>query len=494
MPKNFANPNIKHVFVLMLENRSFDHMLGFYKNDISHFSNTYKNIDYHATKPADFIMPYDPDHNFLDVLEQLCGAGVDYPKDGPYPAINNSGFVSNYAKNIPAENTGNNVGEIMKCYAPELQLPVMTALVNNFAVCDQWYSSLPGPTWPNRFFVHAASSGGLDHSPSIRELAEWESIHGFSFPNNSIYQLLVKHKKNYRLYRGVPHPLVGSIPSVASLKGIHIWDTRSYIHFEKDVNTDYPYDYTFIEPNYGDFINNSYSGGQSQHPMDDVRGGETLIKSTYEALRNSPIWESSMLLITYDEHGGFFDHVAPPAAIAPGDTQVNNKYNKHGFSFEQNGVRVPAIVVSAYTPNTIDHAVYDHSSVPATLECMFTMPALTKRDANANNITSLVSLSSSRNCPLKLPQVAAVPEYEQAALREKQYLPNEETSSADSGNLPGFLYVIAKAQLEKEPTKSFAARTAITANFQAITTRADARKYIENNLPNFLSGEEDLIL
>jgi phospholipase C len=494
MKKNSANPAIQHVFVLMLENRSFDHMLGFLNNNISNYSNTYKGINYPATQPADYIMPYDPGHEFLDVLEQLCGAGVGYPNGGAYPARNNSGFVSNYATTKSKGEGGatSNFGEIMKCYTPAIELSVMTALVNNFALCDQWFSSLPGPTWPNRFFVHAASSAGLDHGPTLTELTEWETVHGFSFPHGSIYQLLDKYKKKYRLYRGVTHPLAGCIPGVAALEGIQIWDTHNYENFERDVNGNYPYSYTFIEPNYGDFINNTYSGGQSQHPMDDVRGGEALIKSTYEALRNSPIWESSLLIITYDEHGGFYDHVAPPAAKAPGDTKPNSKYNQYGFTFKQYGVRVPALIVSAYTPNTVDHILYDHSSVAATLEAMFKMPALTKRDANANNITSLASLPAARNTPLTLPPVAAVTMEEEAALRERQHPVNEEIATADSGNLPGFLHIVLKGRLEREPTKSLAAQTAIVADFSAIKTRADARQYIEDNLPGLLAAEYEL--
>lgn len=298
----------------MLENRSFDHMLGFINNnDISQYSNSYtygtppKPHIYHPKMPARCAMQYDPGHEFCDVLEQLCGPNVPYPPAGKYPAINNSGFVTDYATTKSKDEGGatGNFCEIMRCYDTRSQLPVMTALVDNFTLCDNWFASIPGPTWPNRFFVHAASSGGLDHSPSMGEIIEWETIHGFSFPGKSIYHMLHKHKKKYRLYRGVSWPPEGAIPGVAALKGIQLWDTRDYKHFEEDVNGKYKYDYTFIEPNYGDIISNTYKGGTSQHPMDDVRGGEALIKSTYEALRGSPIWKNSLLLITYDEHGGF---------------------------------------------------------------------------------------------------------------------------------------------------------------------------------------------
>ena len=221
----------------MLENRSFDHMLGFLGlsgtdaatggatsvNGVGPAnSNDYLGVNYPATKNADYIMPYDPGHEFPDVMEQLCGAGVVY-NGGPYPAVTNGGFVSNYATTKSSGEGGavSNFGEIMKCYDPVSQLPIITALAGQFAVCDNWHASLPGPTWPNRFFVHAASSNGLDHSPRAIETTEWETIKGYSFPNGTIYDLMAKNagnNKGWRLYRGVSTPLIGSLPCVAAFK------------------------------------------------------------------------------------------------------------------------------------------------------------------------------------------------------------------------------------------------------------------------------------
>jgi phospholipase C len=204
------------------------------------------------------------------------------------------------------------------------------------------------------------------------------------------------------------------------LKGIEFWDTHPYQNFKNDINNQYSYSYTFIEPNYGDVTNNTYSGGQSQHPMDDVRNGEALIKSTYETIRNSSLSTKSLLIIIYDEHGGFYDHFAPPAAISPGDTIA--KYNQYGFIFQQYGVRVPALIISAYTPkNIIDHRTYDHSSVPATLEAMFNLPALTKRDAKTNDITSLASLKIARtDAPATLPDPVVISTVEMAFAQLKK--------------------------------------------------------------------------
>ena len=176
-----ASP-IQHVFVLMLENRSFDHMLGFsgitgsdaatgQPTGINGLTgaetNQYSGQSYRVIQPAGYTMPVDPPHEFPDVLGQLCGQGAVYPSGGHYPAIVNSGFVASYAAA-----GGSDPGQIMRAFAPG-QLPVLNALAREFVVCDNWYASMPGPTWPNRFFMHAASSNGLDHSPTTAEIVLW---------------------------------------------------------------------------------------------------------------------------------------------------------------------------------------------------------------------------------------------------------------------------------------------------------------------------------
>jgi phospholipase C len=290
-----------------------------------------------------------------------------------------------------------------------------------------------------------------------------------------------KHKVAWRIYRGVNNPIIGSIPCVSSLKGIEFWDTHPYQNFKNDVNNQYPYSYTFIEPNYGDVTNNTYSGGQSQHPMDDVRNGEALIKSTYETIRNSPLWTKSLLIIIYDEHGGFYDHFAPPAAIFPGDTVA--KYNQYGFTFQQYGVRVPALIISAYTQkNIIDHRTYDHSSVPATLESMFNLPSLTKRDAQANNITSLTSLKIARtDAPATLPDPVIISTAEMASSQSKKRKIANDAESLNKGNLPGFLHIALKGELKMAATQK--ERKMILVRFKRLKTRGDARKYLQKVLP-----------
>src|SRR6266446_2848438 len=188
---------IEHVFVVMLENRSFDNMFAMSGiPGIIHATtanaNTYNGTAYSVRSNAPISLLTDPGHEFLDTLEQLGGPGSIYPVGGPYPSIQNSGFAANYATTTSEGPTPPpaDVGDIMACFNTQAQLPVLYQLATQFAVCDQWFSSLPGPTWPNRFFVHGASSAGLDHSPTTREMAEWETVDGFVYPNGSIFDSL----------------------------------------------------------------------------------------------------------------------------------------------------------------------------------------------------------------------------------------------------------------------------------------------------------------
>lgn len=251
--------SIEHVFVLMLENRSFDHMLGFSGltgfDAITHaptrinappsgISNSWNGESFPAATPAVDPMRVDPYHEFTDVLEQLSGKAATYSPSGPYPPINNSGFVSNFAEDAKSPSPG----DVMQSFAPA-QLPVLSALANEFAVCDSWFCSMPGPTWPNRFFALGASSADLDHSPTTAETLSWETIDGFKFQNGSIFEaargfFLWKRKLKWRIYAG------NKIFTLAhALKGIHIWDISRYSKFAKDVSDpNYPAQFTWIEP------------------------------------------------------------------------------------------------------------------------------------------------------------------------------------------------------------------------------------------------------
>jgi phospholipase C len=484
-----AFDQIQHIFVLMLENRSFDHLLGFSEitgtDAVTGLQTTVNGLSGTETNgsngtvgtvshPAGYAMMVDPGHDFTDVLCQLGGAGAQYASGGQYPAVDNSGFVASYAGVCSNANQQRDVTEILQCYSPD-QLPVLNALAQEFVVCDSWHASMPGPTWPNRMFVHAASSGGLDHSPTNAEIALWETWAGFSFPNGDIFDRLNAKGLKRCLYAG------DDFPMVAALKGIQLSDIREYDKFAADLQGAFPYNYVFIEPSYA--LLNDYKGSTSQHPLDDVRLGEGLIKSTYEAIRNSAIWKSSIFIITYDEHGGFYDHVPPPAAVAPGDTDLTAGHNKFGFTFERYGPRVPAIVISPWIPkNRVDHRLYDHSSIPATVEQRFGIDALTERDRAANSVLSLLSLDAAReDAPATLPSPANPPGSEMLprvsvpAASYARSTVSRPDDSVNDGNLPVILQAAMRQDIELSPPGE---RDNIIARVAALKTRSDAATYL----------------
>jgi phospholipase C len=280
----------------------------------------------------------------------------------------------------------------------------------------------------------------------------------------------------YRLYHDDNGPIEGMVSQVSSIQGIDLADVYNLSSFASDVQSgSYPYQYTFIEPNYGDVINSSYENGSSQHPMDGVTGGEALILKVYETLRNSPLWESSLLIVTYDEHGGFYDHFAPGSAQPPNDGSDSSKYNEYGFTFAQYGVRVPAVIVSPLLGNYVDHTVYDHTSVLATLEWLFGLQPLTERDARANPIFGVATSAAPRtDCPTKLRPPAALPK--RLALTQEVRAARELEPVPDRSSLMGFLGVLVKADAKLSGTPE--GRAAAIAKLQSIKSRGEARAYL----------------
>lgn len=540
---NDTEPKIRNVFVLMLENHSFDNIFamsgiqGINAATVQD-SNSYGGETYLVQDCAPPYMATDPGHEFKDVLEQLCGvdAACKY-HGGAYPSVNNSGFASSYATSI-SEDTGtpasDHIGDIMACFDTRNQLPVIHQLACEFAICDNWYSSLPGPTWPNRFFVHGASSAGWTDSPHLMDEITWESIHGFRFSNGSIFEALRNAGHEWRLYNDDKNQFSddasgpefgGWISQVASLHGISQLDLHSIDHFAADLNKTaaglptYTYPYTFIEPNFGrsffspqphhkgsTFKGPTYKGGSSQHPEDDPSGGEGLIKAVYEAIRNSPVWNTSLLVIVYDEHGGFYDHVKPCSAIPPGDSIPEGQVtrNAFGFDFTQYGVRVPAVIVSPLIPRgTVDHTLYDHSTILATLERLLGMNALTNRDGSANDLRHLLTITTPReDCPKTLVSpvtasahrgivekelIAGITHLIEEAVDKVETVIEEVLGTVrheplpDSGNIIGFLQILLKTELECRLLngEDDAEHARILEKFKQIDTKNKAQAYVK---------------
>lgn len=511
--KKRSTSKIEHVFVLMMENRSFDHMLGFSrlkgKDAITGLPreanganiNRDKNlnpdtgVEVAVSTPADLALKdidKDPSHEFKNVLTQLCGDSSLYdPSTGHYPTtINNSGFIKDY-KNDGA----NNPDRIMHCFTKE-QLPVLNKLAEEFAVCDNWFSSLPGPTWPNRFFLMAATSGGLDDSPSSFDTATSVGFNGYRFANGNIFDLLDSYCIDWRIFEGDKFPVSFALNGMwqNELQGRF----KDFDDFESELNKPgFGEKFVFIEPQYGEHEFDitgpgDFVCGNSMHPLDDVTRGEKLIKKVYETIRNSPHWEKSMLLITFDEHGGFYDHVVPPPAIPPGDLTTID-YVVNNFKFDRLGVRVPALVISPLIKKgIIDNTEYDHTSCLATVERLFGMKHLTNRDKNANDFLHLFSLDTPRtDTPAILPD-AHRPELscednetieKLITLRSKLILAQEEQPKGDiilrqkpaSNTQIGFAYV---ALLKVLHQSKYPEREKWKEEFKNLQTKTDAARFM----------------
>ena len=452
-----------HVFVLMLENHSFDNIFG--RSGLPGItvasetdSNFYEGERFHVTSGAPSSMSSDPAHEFMDGIEQLTG--VRQYEGGTYPPVNNEGFVQNYATSTSEGPTPepDRVGDVMRCFDTKQQLPVIYTLASEFAICDHWHSSMPGPTWPNRFFVHGASSNNLDDSPTTKMIKGWQ-LDGFAYSNGSIYQAMKANNKTWRIYTDWENQytdtpdagsILGRIPQVLSLKGVWPTDINWMSHFGSDLN-DAPYDhiYTFIEPNYGDVGSGSstFKGGSSQHPMDNTYGGENMIRDVYQSIRNSPLWYNSMLVIAYDEHGGFYDSAKPAAVVAPGDG-ASADLNKHGFNFDQLGVRVPAVVISPWIKKgKVIKEIMEHSAILKTVEKVCGLGSLTERDKWSRSLTEDLDTEMQTprtDCPSELPVPVRVSSFLSAVTQGSVSLSTKPLP--ESGNLIGTLGALLKAE------------------------------------------------
>lgn len=352
---------IKHLFVLMMENRSFDHIFGFMKspeynidgldpaalpcNEDSLERKVYCSQDAQPTGN----LAHDPNHHFDDVTEQLYG--TRNPEAGQLPDM--SGFVRNYEAKSGSPVLG---AHIMKCFNPA-NLPVLTTLAKQYTICDRWFASIPGPTLPNRLYVHCGTSRGrLDMSP--------EFYKGFY----TVYEELASHGVDSCIYWS-------DWSGTLTFNGLLAHQNLFYDDYDNFAaicagDPDNVPSYCFIEPRYTPSPNPA--GGTlpatDQHPDNDMRDGETLIQNVYNAIRQrDDLWHSSMLVIIYDEHGGIFDHVSPVPMVSPD----NLSSVAPPFNFTLSGIRVPAVLISPYNKQPICSTIFDHTSVIATALKLF---------------------------------------------------------------------------------------------------------------------------
>jgi phospholipase C len=406
---------IRHVVVLMLENRSFDHMLGDLDRSIPGL-NGIQNAKAYLKTPAhqNFIdgdpqpfplsdkpkrgldakslgtpADFDPKHEFPNVKTQL-GGDLNQPVMKGFAQDTRDGLAG---ANLSPDLQRSVIDQVM-AYFPDGSLPALHSLAKQFVVCDRWHASIPGPTWPNRFFAMSGTTKGYLEMPA--GLSSISTLFR-SYDMPTIFNRMQDAGRQSRIYY---HDISLSL-LLRQTWGLP--DLRhSFDDFAKDVRQTAPDDFpelVWIEPRYFNFP----FGGRpnDQHPPHDIGLGDQLIADVYQALTSNPeLWKSTLFVVTYDEHGGFFDHVEPDATVAP-DEFVQD----FGFDFKRLGVRVPTVLASPYLKPGVSHDLCDHSSLLAYLCNKWALPALGKRCAQEmqrNPFAALFQKSARTDTPARL--------------------------------------------------------------------------------------------
>lgn len=384
--------DIETVIVVMMENRSFDHYFGAYSLlegravdglRVGH-SNPHPEGGQVPVFRSSMRCVEDPPHSWDSSRRQVAGGG-------------NDGFFSEfYARLVRQEMDVEEAAEAMG-YFTRTELPILYGLADEFALCDRWFCSVLGPTWPNRmYFTTAQSNGRRDNEiPPL--------VTGFQWP--TLFDRLTEAGIPWRgYYNDLPFLL---------LFGSHRAGNR-VVRFEQfldDARSGNLPAVCHVEPGYT--INDD-------HPPNDIHLGQAFLSSIVHAVADGPQWAKSLILITYDEHGGFYDHVAPP--VVPDE--------RADLGFGQLGVRVPAVVISPYTRRgTVSSTLLEHSSFPAFVEWLFGLAPLTMRDAQANLFLDTFDLRRVRNHDPRpfpaLPVIEVDPEIPAECLRFGRHIASE---------------------------------------------------------------------
>ena len=394
--------NLEHIVVLMMENRSFDHMLGSLRAldaRINGLTGSESNLDT-TNEPApvqplaEFQSQLDPDpnHHFPAVHQQIFDGGpVSTPTMG--------GFVKSYY----GERHDIDHSRKIMYYFPTDKLPVLTGLARNFCVFNGWFSSIPGPTICNRAFAHYGTSFGQ------------VSLDVFYYHKEplSVYERLMNAGHAAKLFyfdeASSTMEVVNLLQNQPKLFG-------TYDDFRNACKSGKLPQYSFVEPNYSDHEDD---GGEQiacdQHPDHDVQQGEVFIAEIYNSIRQNPtLWKSTAMLVVYDEHGGIYDHVPPPSCPKDGFTASPNQTGVPGltFEFDRLGVRVPAILISPWIPKATvvpgpgepGGRIFEHASIPRTVTQFFVgdYPANTVREQQASTFLDLLSdtMRADEDCPV----------------------------------------------------------------------------------------------
>lgn len=360
---------VKHVVLLVLENRSCDQMLGSFTEIFPEFDGVKPgapgtnrgvgDVVYQQEPTREAKMNLDPPHEGPSAIRQVEG--------------NNSGFIGEFERAFPNASRDEKLG--VMGYYPMDSLCATKVLAENFTLCDRWFCSVLGPTWQNRFFALSGTSLGYVTMPEGHGLAVIP--HFLRYTQETVFDRLNEKRIPWKVYfHDLPQSLV-MLRQLLNLGGYH-----PFTSFARDAKTEASFPaFSLIEP--------AYFGNEpnDDHPPHSTYNAQRLIADVYNALRsNDELWNSTLLIVTYDEHGGFYDHVPPPPAVAPDD-------HVQEYSFDRLGVRVPALLISPWVDRRVCKSVFDHTSILKYLIEKWDLGNLGRRAAQANSIGEVIRQS-----------------------------------------------------------------------------------------------------
>jgi phospholipase C len=382
---------VKHIVVLMMENRSFDHMVGYLKldgmSDVDGLTGPDVNINLDPDGNKVPIHAFDAEASTVQRAGEALQKRLD-PDHSPKgvaiqlgPGYGNrpmGGFVRAFVESRkPKDNVGSDLWGVPMGYYTGKDLPVYDHLAHNYCVCDSWHSSIPGDTWPNRQYSIAGQAGKRVKPGWLEKIAVGPLK---ALGNAPIFDVeaFTRHldDSQWRWYSHDPATLRAVDSHYREPGGIKrgnfaYFDRKKvslatavgeslivgHDSFLDDAAKGMLRDVSWIDPNFID-LSVLDPSSNDDHPPSDIRAGQALVLDVYEALLRSPSWDDTLLVVVYDEHGGFYDHVEPP----PIDD---------GSGYGTLGVRVPALVVGPRVRKFVCHELFDHTVLIHTILTRF---------------------------------------------------------------------------------------------------------------------------
>jgi phospholipase C len=358
----------EHVVVVMMENRSFDHFFGWLPGANGQQGGLIFKDSAGVQHPTHYLPPdyqgcafLDPGHSYTDGRVQYDGGVCD-------------GFLFDGSDSDPANGKPNQANDIFSIgYYGQSDLPFLGAAGPAFTVCDNYFCGIMAETYPNRFYMHAAQTDRLVNSSNPTGTASGTSS---SLP--TIWDRLQAKGLSGRYY-------FSDLPFLALWGTTYANISKPFSQFLIDAQNGTLPNVAYIDPRFED-EGTGTSG--DDHPHADIRDGEVFLNQIYNAIITSPNWSKTVLIINFDEWGGFFDHVPPPLAPIPTASKAA------GDSDGRLGFRVPCVIISPYAQrNFIAHNQYDHTSILKMIEWRFALPPLTVRDQKANNLAEVLNFA-----------------------------------------------------------------------------------------------------